>query len=56
MDGVGVVDYTKQASHKCYGRKTCPKPEDLKVLKRTPDIGSQDLYNVKPSQGQPRLI
>ena len=36
--------------------KNCSKPEDLKVLKRSSDIGSQDLYNVKLGQAQHRLI
>ena len=30
--------------------------EDLKVLKLSPEIGSQDLNNVKLRQGPPRLI
>ena len=32
------------------------KLEDLKVLMRSPDFGSQDLNNVKLGQGQSRLI
>ena len=31
------------------------KLEDMKVLKRSPGTGSQDLHNVKLGQGQPRL-
>ena len=37
------------ASHKIVTR-------GLKVLKRSPDIGSQYLNNVKLGQGRPRLI
>ena len=56
MEAVGVTDYTRQTPPKCCRRKNCPKPEDLKVLKRSSEIGSQDLYNVKLRQSQPRLI
>ena len=34
----------------------CKELIKLEDLKRSPDIGSPDLYNVKLGQGQPRLI
>ena len=49
------IHANKTAQKNIYMKKNT-KLEDLKVLKRSLNIGPQDLNNVKLGQGQPRLI